>query len=64
LYAIALAARDETELLKLEHKLQRHGVAHRAIREPDRNDELMAIGVEPGKRNTLKQYFKKYSLIK
>ena len=44
---MALAAKDEDHLAFLESKLQRLEIPHVAIREPDRDDELMAIGIRP-----------------
>jgi hypothetical protein len=48
-HAVALAAKDEAHLSRIEAKLQRRGIAHTAIREPDApyNGALMAIGIEP-----------------
>lgn len=46
-YAVALAAKSEKHLEFLEEKLRRLAIPHVAIREPDRDHELMAIGIEP-----------------
>lgn len=48
-HAVALAAKDEAHLSRIEAKLQRRGISHTAIREPDSpyNGALMAIGIEP-----------------
>lgn len=46
-HAVALAARDERHLAAIERRLIDLGLEHRAIREPDRDDELMAIGIPP-----------------
>lgn len=46
-YAVALAAKNEEHLAFIEHKLQTLGIPHHAVREPDRNNELMAIGLQP-----------------
>lgn len=46
-YAVALAAKSERHLASLEEELRRISIPHVGIREPDRNDELMAIGIYP-----------------
>ena len=46
-YAVALAARNEGHLALIEQKLNDAGIPHHAVREPDRNNELMAIGLQP-----------------
>ena len=46
-YAVALAAKSEKHLEFLEEKLRRLAIPHVAIREPDRDHELMAIGLYP-----------------
>lgn len=46
-HAVALAADDETHLASIERRLIELGLDHRAIREPDRDNELMAIGIPP-----------------
>jgi hypothetical protein len=47
--AVALAARNEAQLLAIEQLLRRLKIPHRAIREPDSpwNGALMAIGLAP-----------------
>jgi hypothetical protein len=50
--AVALGARSEFELLKLEQKLKKKNIPHVAIREPDQNNELMAIGLRPSERTS------------
>jgi hypothetical protein len=64
-HAIALEA-SHTELLRLEEKLVRLGVEHRAIREPDAPffGELVAIGVVPKIKSELYTIFKRFKLIK
>lgn len=46
---MALAAKNEAQLRVVEAKLQRAGIDHRAIREPDAPwcGALMAIGIVP-----------------
>jgi nucleotide-binding universal stress UspA family protein len=65
-YAVALAAKGEAELHRLERKLIRADVAHQAIREPDPpfDGALMAIGIRPANRDQLRKFVKKYPLIK
>jgi hypothetical protein len=47
--AIVLAVDGERELARVEERLRRGGLAHRAIREPDPpwSGALMAIGLVP-----------------
>jgi len=55
-FAVALAARDEPHLTLLEHRLLELDIPHRAVREPDLDDELTAIGICPvTDRRTLKK---------
>ena len=63
---MALAAKDEAELLKLEYKLNMADSPHRAVREPDPpwDGELMAIGISPIDRDQIKKFVKKYPLVK
>lgn len=66
-FAIALAAKDEEHLLKLEAKLQKLDIPHHAIREPDApyNNALMAIGIEPvTSRDVLKKVTSSLPLLK
>ena len=49
-YAIALAAKSEIQLLAIEKRLISQNIPHAAIREPDRNNELMAIGLVPSEK--------------
>lgn len=63
-FAVVLAADDEQHLLKIESALRDRGIAHKAIREPDWDNQLMAIGVVPAPREYLKPHFKKLSLLK
>lgn len=64
-HAVALAARDEEHLALVEQELIRLGIRHKAIREPDLNNELMAIGILPIiDRATLKPVTKRLSLLR
>jgi peptidyl-tRNA hydrolase len=63
-HAVVLAARDEAHLALIEQELIRRGIAHKAIREPDRDNELMAIGVLPlVDRTTIKPVTGKLRLL-
>lgn len=48
-HAVALAARSEDDLLRVESLLQRRGIPHKSIREPDAPyfGQLMAVGLYP-----------------
>lgn len=63
-YAVALYAQNEQELLQLERRLSRDEIPHCAFREPDRNFELMAIGINPLPRWQGRRYLKTFSLVK
>jgi hypothetical protein len=63
---VALAARCELHLARIERHLQRLGIDHRAIREPDPpwNGALMAIGLTPvDDRTTLRRALRRLSLL-
>jgi len=62
-YAVVLTAPNEKELLQLERKLQRFSVPHAAFREPDYNNELMSIGIEPAERCMVRHFLKGLSLL-
>lgn len=63
-HAIALAARDEAHLAAVEQELIERGLEHRAIREPDRDNELMAIGIPPlVDRTTIKPVTRRLKLL-
>lgn len=68
LYAVALAVRDEAELLLVEDKLRFYEIPHRAIREPDPPwcGQLMAIGVVPMARDgrSLRRVLQRLPLLK
>lgn len=65
-HAVALAASSEQELLDLEMKLVQAGIPHRAIREPDAPwcGQLMAIGIEPCKRELVQEYTRAFKLVR
>lgn len=62
-HAVALAARDEADLLALEAQLVAAGIPHRAIREPDMAGALTAIGIAPCQRALVKRLVKKFPLV-
>lgn len=63
--AVALAAKDESELLLLENKLILAKFNEfKAIREPDRNNELMAIGFVPCFKEKIKKFISNFPLVK
>lgn len=45
-----LSVQDEAELHRLVNRAARRGVRFSLFREPDRNDELTAIALEPAAR--------------
>jgi hypothetical protein len=62
-YAVALSAADERALSQLEQRLSLDGIPHCAYREPDRNLELMAIGICPQPRYVVRRYVKNFVLL-
>lgn len=62
--AVALCAQNQEELLELEQILIDNRVRHKAIREPDLNNELVAIGLKPVERMFVYKFVKKFKLIK
>lgn len=62
-YAVALGASNEQQLLKLEERLTWEQVPHAAFREPDYDDQLMSIGIEPTDRRHVRRFLKNFSLI-
>lgn len=64
--AVALAACDELDLVRIERRLQQLGIDHRAIREPDPpwDSALMAIGLVPvHDRTTLRRALRRLPLL-
>ena len=64
--AVALAARDEPDLARIERHLQQLCIDHRAIREPDPpwDGALMAIGLVPVcDRTTLRRALRRLPLL-
>lgn len=61
--AVALAARDQEQLLAIDAALDRAGIAHTLIRECD--GEPMSIGVEPTKdRRAVKRVLSSVPLVR
>lgn len=50
-YIAILSASDESELLRLSARLTKKGIRHSLFREPDLNNELTAIAIEPGRES-------------
>lgn len=65
-YAIALHAKDESELKKLSEALSKAYVVHTPIIESDApySGQMTAIGVFPGDRRKLKKLLSSYPLVK
>jgi len=63
-HAVALAAKNEQHLLRIEEALRYANVQHKAIREPDPpwNGALMAIGLHPTEEPP--RFLKRLTLIK
>jgi hypothetical protein len=65
-FAVALAAKNERELLKLEARLRGANVPHSAFREPDPpwGGALMSIGIEPVQdRRAVRRFLRGFSLL-
>jgi len=61
-HLVVCAVADERQLFRCLDRLRRFGIAHRAFHEPDRGNELTAIGTEPisGERRRI---FKRYRCL-
>jgi hypothetical protein len=46
-YVVVLAAKNQDDLVALEHRLLEEDIPHVAFREPDLRNELTAIGIKP-----------------
>lgn len=64
-HAVVLEA-DSEQLVHLHGTLREFNVPHTLIVENDKpyTDQLLAIGVEPGRRSVLKPYFKHLKLLR
>jgi hypothetical protein len=63
-YAVVLTARDELHLALIAEGLERRGVALVRIREPDENDQLMALGLRPARKESLRRHLSSLPLLK
>jgi hypothetical protein len=63
-HAVVLSTPDEQALLAVEARLKLAQAQYVAIREPDRNNELMAIGLVPGKKEVVGRYVSSLPLLK
>lgn len=65
-HAIVLSVPDEEALAALAKRLEKFGVTHVTIREPDApySGAMMAIGVVPARREELKRYLSSLPLLK
>jgi hypothetical protein len=65
-HAIVLSVPDEPALLLLAEKLAKFGVRHVTIREPDApwNNALMAIGLFPARKETVRRHLSSLPLLK
>lgn len=65
-HAIVLSVPDEPALSALAKRLEKFGVAHVTIREPDApwNSALMAIGIVPARKEELKRHLSSLPLLR
>jgi len=65
-FAVVLSASNEQELLAIATNLQKAGIKHKLIKEPDPpfNGAAMAIGVAPCQREVVKPYLRNLPLLK
>jgi hypothetical protein len=61
-HLVVCAVAGERQLFQCRDRLRRSGIAYRAFHEPDRGNELTAIGTEPiaGER---RRFFKRYRCL-
>ena len=66
MHAIVLSVPDEPTLAVLAKRLEKFGIAHVTIREPDApwNGALMAIGLVPARKEALKRHLSSLPLLK
>jgi peptidyl-tRNA hydrolase len=64
--AVVLAVEGEDELVALSARLERAGVRHKLIREPDApfNGAATALGIVPCPRRPLRRFLSRYPLLK
>jgi len=65
-HAVVLAVEGEDELVALSARLERAGVPHKLIREPDApfNGAATALGIVPCLRRPLRRFLSRYPLLK
>ena len=63
-HAVVLGVENQAKLLALEKRLIELEIPHRAIREPDQNNELMAIGLVPAPKASVKYAVSNLKLLK
>lgn len=63
-FAVALAAKNETELLAIECRLLDADVSLRSIREPDLGGSLTALGLTPAPKSKLYRLLSSIPLLK
>ena len=50
-YLACLSVKDESELISLIQKLEKDGIRHSIFREPDIENQITAIAVEPSEKS-------------
>lgn len=55
-YAVVLAVPDEDALHREAKRLKSRGVDFVAIKEPDQNNELMALGLKPARKEDIRRH--------
>lgn len=61
---VVLATKNESNLLQLEKRLQYEQIPFVAFREPDRNNELMSIGIFPVEdRRMVRRLLRDYPIL-
>lgn len=63
-YAVVLTARDELHLSLVAEDLERRGVPLVRIREPDHGNELMAVGLRPARKESVRRHVSSLPLLK
>ena len=63
-YAVVLAVPDEARLAREADRLEAAGVSLVRVHEPDRNNELMAIGLRPARKGALRRHLSSLPLLR
>lgn len=63
-YAVVLAVPDEVSLAREADRLEARGVALVRIHEPERNNELMALGLRPARKEALRRHLSCLPLLR